>query len=146
MKKYILIIIIILLGGCSSNKSNIYLEDKLYSNNGFIDIDSSYIEDNLDNNYLLYIYNNYCSMKIPCENIFKEVMDNYNISMYSISFKEFKSTYLYDVVKYAPSVIIVSNEEVIDYLDSNKDSDYDKYQSTKEFSKWLKEYIEIKKK
>lgn len=144
MKKYILIFItIIILTGCSNN--TIYLEDNLYNNNEFISIDSTSINNKLDTTYLLYTYNNYCSMKIPCENIFKSVMEEYNISMYSISYKDFKDTYLHDKVKYAPSVIIVDKGEIISYLDPNSDEDYDRYQDTNSFTKWLKKYIQLKR-
>lgn len=144
MKKYILIFItIIILTGCSNNA--IYLEDNLYNNNEFISIDSTSINNKLDTTYLLYTYNNYCSMKIPCENIFKSVMEEYNISMYSISYKDFKDTYLHDTVKYAPSVIIVDKGEIISYLDPNSDEDYDRYQDTNSFTKWLKKYIQLKR-
>ena len=84
-------------------------------------------------------------MKIPCENIFKSVMEEYNISMYSISYKDFKDTYLHDTVKYAPSVIIVDKGEIISYLDPNSDEDYDRYQDTNSFTKWLKKYIQLKR-
>ena len=144
MKKYILIFItIIILTGCSNN--TIYLEDNLYNNNEFISIDSTSINNKLDTTYLLYTYNNYCSMKIPCENIFKSVMEEYNISMYSISYKDFKDTYLHDTVKYAPSVIIVDKGKIISYLDPNSDEDYDRYQDTNSFTKWLKKYIQLKR-
>ena len=144
MKKYILIFItIIILTGCSNN--TIYLEDNLYNNNEFISIDSTSIINKLDTTYLLYTYNNYCSMKIPCENIFKSVMEEYNISMYSISYKDFKDTYLHDTVKYAPSVIIVDKGKIISYLDPNSDEDYDRYQDTNSFTKWLKKYIQLKR-
>ena len=144
MKKYILIFIAtIILTGCSND--TIYLEDNLYNNNEFISIDSTSINNKLDTTYLLYTYNNYCSMKIPCENIFKSVMEEYNISMYSISYKDFKDTYLHDTVKYAPSVIIVDKGEIISYLDPNSDEDYDRYQDTNSFTKWLKKYIQLKR-
>ncbi len=144
MKKYILIFItIIILTGCSND--TIYLEDNLYNNNEFISIDSTSINNKLDTTYLLYTYNNYCSMKIPCENIFKSVMEEYNISMYSIPYKDFKDTYLHDTVKYAPSVIIVDKGEIISYLDPNSDEDYDRYQDTNSFTKWLKKYIQLKR-
>jgi hypothetical protein len=144
MKKYILLILsIILLTGC--NKESIYLSDNFYNSSEFISTDSNTINEDTNSTYLLYIYNNYCSMKIPCENIFKSVMEEYNISMYSLSFKEFKDTYLYDTVKYAPSVIIVDKHSIVDYLDSESDEDYDRYQDNKEFTKWLKEYIKLKR-
>ena len=41
----------------------------------------------------------------------------------TIKFEYFKKTKLYKKIKYAPSVIIVNNGKIIDYLDSNKNED-----------------------
>ena len=60
-------------------------------------------------------------------------------------FSEFKNTYLYDTVKYAPSVLIVENNKIIAYLDANKDDDLEKYQDVNKFKDWINNYINISK-
>ena len=60
-----------------------------------------------------------------------------------IADEEFKKTSLYEKVKYAPSIIIVKNNEIIDFLDANKDEDLKYYQNSKEFASWLKERLVI---
>ena len=60
-------------------------------------------------------------------------------------FDEFKDTYLYDTVKYAPSVIIVHKGKVVAYLDAENDDDLKKYQDTLEFKDWLSNYIYLEK-
>ena len=87
-KKSIAIIIIILVILISfliynSNKK-IYLSSVYYNKGEYIDIDNSYLEGVKKDNYLLYTYNSYCTFKIPCDKIFKEVMDKYKIDVLSM--------------------------------------------------------------
>ncbi len=142
MKKYLLIIPIVLtviIICLYLPKKKIYLTEKYYANNTFIETTDL---SNLDNDtYILFTYNNYCTLPIPCEYIFEEFMKKYNISLVSIPFKDFKNTKYYKKVKYAPTIIIINNGKVISYLDANSDKDLDKYQDIEEFVSWISKYI-----
>ena len=94
---------------------------------------------------MLFTYNNFCSLPISCEKIFKSFASDYKIDFLSMPFSEFKNTYLYDTVKYAPSVLIVENNKIIAYLDANKDDDLEKYQDVNKFKDWINNYINISK-
>ncbi len=142
MKKIILLIVIFLLVGCSNNKE-FYLTDKYYNNGDYISVLASDIKDN--DSYILYTYNNFCILPVHCENIFKEVMEKNKIDVLSIPFEEFKNTSFYKKVKYAPSVLIIKNGEIVAYLDANSDNDLEKYQDTTKFEEWLKNYIFLEK-
>lgn len=128
-----------------NNTNKIYLSDKYYNNGDFINITSNELE-KLDNDtYILYIYNNYCSFTVPCEDIFKEYMEKYNIDFISMKYEEFKKTTYHNKIKYAPSIIIISKGKIIDYLDPEKDSDINKYQDITEFTSWLNKHIMMNK-
>lgn len=143
MKKIVLLIItIFLICGCGK-KELFYLNDKYYNNGDYVNVTSNDIDYN--NSYLLYTYNNFCALPVHCEDIFKEVMEKYKIDILSIPFNDFKNTNYYKTVKYAPSIIIVKNGEIVSYLDANSDKDLDKYQNTDKFINWLKEYIYLEK-
>lgn len=144
-KKLILILLIIfILCGCNKNTdSKIYLEDKYYNKYEYIKVKSDEISKK--ENFVLFTYNNYCSLKVPCEDIFEEFMKKYNISFLSIPFEEFQDTYLYKTVKYGPSVIVVNKGKIIAYLDANKDEDIEKYQDVDKFKEWISNYIYLKK-
>ena len=138
----ILTIIIVVPAILMMNKyEKFYIEDKYYTNGEFIKIDSNELNQLIysKESFLLYTYNDYCSLKIPCDDIFKEVMEENNISMYSIRYEEFEKTKYIKKVKFAPSVLIIT------YLDANKKEDLDKYQDTTEFKKWLESYIYLSK-
>ena len=143
MKKLILIILtIILITGCKKqNIEKMYLEDKYYNESEYMEVTARDIKKLNQETYLVFTYNNYCNLKIPCDTIFKKVMDKYNITILSLPFEEMKRTFIYDKVKYAPSVVIVKQNKVISYLDAEKNEDYNKYQNENEFEKWLSKYI-----
>ena len=53
-----------------------------------------------------------------------------------------KDTFIYDTVKYFPSVIIVKEGKIINYLRYDSDEDVEYYKSYDGFSKWLKANVE----
>lgn len=143
---FILLISIIILTGCFNSKINqnddidrIYLSSEYYNKGEFIEVES--LDELDDKTYILFTYNNFCNMSVPCDEIFESFMKKYNIDFIKIPFEKFKTTYVYNTVKYAPSIVLISNKEIISYLDANKDEDLNKYQDEKEFEKWLNNYI-----
>lgn len=145
LKKILLFVVCMcLLTSCSGNKK-IYLSNEFYSEGNFKEINNDSINQYNNKTYLLFTYNNYCSLPIPCDKIFLKVAKKNNISILSMPFSEFKKTVFYDTVKYAPSIIIVDEGKVIKYLDANKDEDLEKYQDVDKFEKWLNENIYLKK-
>ena len=142
IKILILVVLVTFVSGCfNSDVEKFYLDDKYYNNGEFVELTSDEYELLDSKNYVVFTYNNFCTLKIPCESIFKEFMDKYKIDFISIPFDEFKSTNLYKRVKYAPSVIVVKDGSVVAYLDAESDDDLDKYQDADEFESWLSEYI-----
>ena len=99
----------------------------------------------LEENYILYTYNSFCSFPISCDSIFKEFMETYHIAFLSIPFADFKETSFYSNVKYAPSILIVQNKKVVAYLDADADEDIDKYQDVEALKEWLEEFIYFEK-
>jgi hypothetical protein len=142
VKKLILLIVIFLLVGCTNDKE-VLLTDKYYNKGEFISVSANERADN--ETFILYTYNNFCALPIHCETIFKKVLEDYKIDALSIPFDEFKNTSYYKEVKYAPSVMIIKNGNIISYLDANSDKDLEKYQNTTKFEEWLKEYIYLEK-
>lgn len=139
----LLLIVLLVLNRISHSK--FYLDDKYYNinynTNSFIEIDKTKISELNKDSYLLFTYNNYCSLPIPCEYIFEDFMSKYNISIVSIPFKEFKETKYYKKVKYAPTIIIIKEGNIVAYLDANSEKDLDKYQNIEEFVSWISKYI-----
>lgn len=133
---------VMLLSACTQK---FYLDEQYYNQGIFIEITSNDFE-NLDSqNYVLFTYNNYCAFSVPCDEIFQSFMSENKIDFLSISYEEFKKTKLHETVNFAPSVIIVRNWKVVDYLDSEKDKYLDMYQNVEKFWSWIKKYVNISK-
>ena len=145
LKVLIIALLLITLTGCTNKIEKIYLSDEFYNQGKFIKIKSEEINNYKDKNYVLFTYNNFCSLPTPCDEIFESFMKNNKIDFVSIPFEEFKKTELYKKVKYAPSIIVISNNKIVTYLDADKDSDLDKYQNEESFKEWLSQYIYLEK-
>lgn len=142
MKKFTIIIICLFLSACT-NSSKFSIEKEYYKDSKYIDVNSEDIKKLKENkkSFIVFTYNNYCMLEIPCDEIFKKVMNKYNISFLYLPYEEMKNTFIYDEVKLAPSVILIKEGEIVAYLDAESDEDLIKYQDTEEFEKWLTSYI-----
>ncbi len=129
------------------NENQFSLDSEYYNKGEYIQIDVKKVQELVENkkNFLLFTYNNYCNLPIPCDSIFQKVMDKYNIDVLKIPFSEFKETVFYDTVKLAPSLIIVKEGEIVDYLKADQDEDTDRYQKVNDFRDWLNKYVVLKK-
>lgn len=143
----IVIFLIVLYCLNINNKNRFYLNDKYYNNGSFITSTSNDVEKLIENkeSFILFTYNNYCTLPIPCEDIFKEFSKNYKIDVLSIPYGEFKDTSLYKEVKLSPSVIIIKEGKIISYLHADKDEDLEKYQDVNKYKNWLNNYIYFNK-
>lgn len=148
-KKGLLILLsFILLMGCTKKEeldaNKVTLDSNFYNKGEFIDIKSEYLINENPNNYILFVYNSYCTLKIPCEDIFKEYMKKEKIDFLSMNIDEYKKTNLYETVKYAPTIIVVQNKKIVAYLDAESNEDLNKYQDVNEFEFWIDKYINVK--
>ena len=56
-----------------------------------------------------------------------------------------KETELKEYIKYYPSLVIYYEGEIVDYLDTNSDSDSEYYKSVDGFKKWFLIMCQFKK-
>lgn len=144
----ILLVIAVIVYLIFFQDKKIYLESKYYEEGIIKDIKLDELNEITNNNesFILYTYNNYCNLRIPCGDIFKESAVNNNITILSIKYEDFKNTKYHKIVKFAPSVLIVEKGKIISYLDSESDDDLIKYQDVKEFTNWLSKSVILKNK
>ena len=151
-KKSIIIVIVIIISiiiltffWYICKKEKFYLEDNYYNYDmkkvSYRDINKLEKE---KKSFVLFTYNLYCSLKIPCDKFFEEYAKKKNKTILTIPFDKFKKTEYYKKVKYAPSVIIINKGKIITYLDAEKDKDIKLYQDTNKFGNWIEKYIKLK--
>lgn len=124
-----------------------YLDDNLYGQGEMIATTPAQIEalNQTNSTYVLFTYNNYCTMPIACETIFADFAARYQLSLYTLPYEDFKDTSLHQVVAYAPSVLIVHNGKIVAYLDAESDQDYSAYQNVTDFYNWISQYVVVTK-
>ena len=142
----ILLMSILLVTGCSDKK--VYLEDKYYNKNEFIELDIDYYNElvNDKETFGIYIYQPMCVTSNEFGEILKEYSENYQLTFYKMPYSLTKETNLNDYIKYYPSFVIIKNGEVLDYLDANSDEDTLYYKSVEGFQEWFENYVYIKSK
>lgn len=148
MKKIILLVLVILsMTGCIKENNKFHLNDEYYNAGKLVDIDNKELTNMLKSNdsFILFTYNPYCNFKVSCENVVENFSKNNNITIFKIPFEEFKSTKLYNTIKYAPSIILINKGKIETYLDPNKDEDSIKYQEEKALKDYIEMYIDTKK-
>ena len=152
-KKYlVLIIIFVLIVGCVSivllNENHKFTLDEIHYNteDRFISIKSDKLEKLMNDkkSFIVFTYLPYCTFSIPCDVVFETFLNENNMSFYDIPYDEFSKVKQFKSIKYAPSVVIVNKGKIVTYLDANSDEDLEKYQDSKVFGNWVKEYISIK--
>lgn len=74
-------------------------------------------------------------------NSLNSIFSKNNLYKYEINMPIFRKTKLYDIVKYAPTVIVVKDGEIYAYIDANKDL----IENDNELENWLKTYIKFNK-
>ena len=68
---------------------------------------------------------------------------NEKVSFYYLTSDYIKDSKVYETVKYYPSVIIVKEGKIINYLKYDSDSDIEYYKSYDGFSRWLKANVKF---
>lgn len=103
------------------------------------------LENNLET-FPLFVYLSGCTSCAAFFPIVKEWSDSTNIQIYSIELDSiFKShNSVTDRIKYAPSMFIYKDGEVIDYLDSSNSDDNDVYHKVDKLNEWFNSNIDIK--
>lgn len=126
-----------------SDVDKFYLDDVYYKDGKYVDTNSDEIKTLINDKktFLLFVYNNYCSLPIPCNDIFEEIMKKHHIDVLQMTFENFKNLELYNQIQYAPTFIIIKEGIVVDYLKADDDSHLDYYQNANAFDRWLSKYL-----
>ena len=128
-------------------------KDDYIINNEFTSV-TSYKEINEDNYdgvinskgiKLIYVYLKGCSACNSFKTIINDVSLYNDLDIYQIEFINLSSINNLKPtdIKYAPSLIVLEDGNVLGYLDSSSDEDKEYYKEAISLSKWLSNYMDI---
>lgn len=121
------------------------LEEELYGEGEFLEISGEEYEERAWNgeSFLVVARMEVCPAEFPVTDTVRSLAAERGVKFYSLKDEEFRKTSLKEKVKFLPSVVIVKEGEVVDFLDAEDDEDLERYKSTEELLKWLEEVVEI---
>ena len=70
-----------------------------------------------------------------------EFPEDMQFKYYRIMWTQAKESSLHEYVKFVPSVAIIHNGEVVDFLDADSDEDTAKYNEAQVLQDWIKSYV-----
>ena len=141
----LIIFVTLIISNKSENNLKVYLSDKYYNTGSALKLNVEDIDSITNDSYILFIYNNACGMARNCDEVFSSVFNKLKIDYYKMPYDDFSKTKYNSIVKYAPSIIIIKDEEVLSYLDANNDEHLKYYQNEDDFERWLLGRILVKK-
>ena len=145
-----LLLLTLVITSCSCNNSKVYLTSEFYNSevnedSVFIDLKNEQELENLtnsDSTYVLYIHSSTCGGCIAFTPVFKAFLTEKGIISYRVEISISKSSQsLVKDIKSTPTVLVISNGEIIAKSDPNSDDDTYLYKSKEGFEKWISKYI-----
>lgn len=147
MKKVLFIILcLFFICGCDNKIEKFYLNDEYYNKYELIDITSDEFNE-LENNkktFAILVYSNGCSSCSKFQSILNKYLEKNSLTFYSISYSDCKNTNIKSCIKFAPTLMIYKDGELVTFLDANSDDDLEYYESVDGFNKWFTKYVILK--
>ena len=78
---------------------------------------------------------------VTLDRVAKSYLTSNKVYSYTINFTIFKETNLYDIVKYAPTVIVIEKGKIVAYIDLNKDA----FDNDEEIQNWIDMHVNLNK-
>ncbi len=91
--------------------------------------------------FIVFIDQNGCDTADRLREYVIKYAEETGIKIFQMMFSEVKKSSLYDLVKYYPSVAVVSKGKVVSWLRADSDEDVLMYNDYEEFKKWLTKYL-----
>ena len=147
--KIFLPIIILLLSiistGCIKNDNTFYLNDQYYGSSKLNEIDGKSLENLIEEKetFAIFVYQPLCAASEDFKKVLTTFTKENQISFYKITYAKLKETSLKETIKYYPTLIIIKEGEVVDFLETDSAEDYEYYKSSSTFKKWFTKYVKL---
>ena len=119
------------------------LDEEYYATSESIDIDKDEYEKLIakEKSFVVMIDKPGCITTSEMRSAMANFSDEYQFKYYRMMWEEVKESSLHEYVKFTPSIAVIHNGKVIDWLDADSDEDAEYYDSAESLQRWLKEYI-----
>lgn len=120
------------------------LSEEMYEEAGLVDITAEEYADLVatKKSFVVVMHMVICPAEFPVRDVAKQLANEDGVRIYGLVEEEFKKTTLAQEVKYLPSMAIIREGELVDYLDAEADEDLLVYKTVEELRKWLGRWVE----
>lgn len=121
------------------------LDEEMYDKSEAIDIDKGTYEKLIADkkSFIIMIDKPDCFTTANLRRRMKEFPEEMQFKYYRIMWSQAKESSLHESVKFVPSVAIVREGKIIDFLDADSAEDTDKYNDAEALRSWIDEYIKF---
>ncbi|MBO4854919.1 hypothetical protein J6X15_03200 [Candidatus Saccharibacteria bacterium] len=122
------------------------IEADLYGTSEAIDIDKDAYEKLIaeKKSFVIMVDKPDCFTTADMRQRMTEFPDNMQFKYYRIMWSQARESSLHEKVKFVPSVAIIHNGEIVDFLDADSDEDTPKYNEAQALQDWIKTYVIFK--
>ena len=140
-----IVLLIMLLCTACGNKT-FMLEEKYYGESKFVEIDNEDYDKLISDkeSFAIFIYQPLCAASSSFKEVLTEYSNTKGVVFYKMTQTKMKESKLGETLKYYPSLVIVKDGKVVDYLDANSSDDTRYYQNAENFNNWFTTYVELK--
>lgn len=121
------------------------LDSQYYTTSEQADINGAEYEQLIKNkaSFVLFVDMAGCITANGLRNMLSEITSEHQLQFLHIMWPEAKDTSLHDSVKYYPSIVIVKDGKIVDFLKADLDEHAKYYNSTSDLFNWLMHYIKM---
>lgn len=94
--------------------------------------------------FLLFVDQDGCDVATTVRKFVAEYSSEKTLSFHHVYFTDIRGTAINKYVKYYPSVVLIANGQVVDFLKANSDDYIAPYTNYDSFKTWIEKYLKFK--
>ena len=123
--------------------SEYYCDGQNCPDNEFLELTTEEYDElaNAKKTFIVFVDKDGCTTADKMRTFITDYAKEKGIKVYRIAYEDMKETTMYELVKYYPSVVIVTKGKVFKFLRADSDEDVDAFESKEAFNAWMGKYL-----
>ena len=96
---------------------------------------------NAKKTFAVFVDKDGCTTADKMRSFVLDYMKENGVKIYRISYEDMKETSMHELVKYYPSVAIISKGKVFKFLKADSNEDVDAFENKEAFNAWMNKYL-----
>lgn len=120
------------------------LSEEMYAKGELVEITASEFDELVaqKKSFVVVLHMVICPAEFPVTNSAKQLAHDEKMTIYSLVEEEFRQTFLAQKIKYLPSVALIREGELVDFLDAEADEDVKYYKTSEGLKAWIGKWVE----